>query len=63
MSYWHTEMDEATARKVLGSDFFDRAVSLGSGHCMARRAGWWDANDPEMYAAYGCAARMAGGES
>lgn len=58
-NYWHELIDEALARRILGDAHFDYAVSCGVGYCEARRAGSWDANLAESYAAYNCAASVA----
>jgi hypothetical protein len=58
-NYWHDEMSEEVARRVLGSRHFDYAVLQGEAFCIAAHGGAWQANDPEHYGAYRCAARAA----
>lgn len=58
-SYWQEPMCETTARRVLGDAHFDYAVRQGAGYCASRRRGAWDANQPESFAAYDCAGRVA----
>lgn len=59
MDYWHTQITESTARRILGGEHFDYAVARGAAYCESRRAGSWDANLGESFAAYDCAARVA----
>ena len=58
-NYWREQMDEPTAREVLGDRCFEEAVARGAGYCAARQWGAWEANLQESYAAYGSAMRVA----
>lgn len=62
VNYWHDQIGEEDARRILGPTYFDYAVSQGAGFCAAHRQGSWDASHAEYFAAYDCAARVAGGE-
>jgi hypothetical protein len=57
--YWREEMSEADARDRLGPDHFDWALEKGAGYCAGRASGYWYANEPELYAAYRTAERIA----
>ncbi|SMG00360.1 hypothetical protein [Burkholderia singularis] len=57
--YWRDEMSEDDARNLLGSDHFDWALDKGVGYCAGRASGYWYANEPEHYAAYRTAERIA----
>lgn len=56
--YWHDEMSEEIARRVLGSHF-SYAVAQGIAFCESRAAGAWQANLQESFGAYKTAARVA----
>lgn len=58
-NYWHDEMSEQVARRVLGSSHFDWSVQQGMGFCAGRAAGAWQANTPESFGAYRTAERIA----
>ena len=58
-NYWHEDMSEEVARRVLGSAHFDYAVARGPAFCIAAYGGAWQANDPEHYGAYRTAERAA----
>lgn len=51
-SYWHKNMSEEVARRVLGSRHFDYAVSRGAAYCHSQAGGAWMANEPELFGAY-----------
>jgi hypothetical protein len=59
ISYWHQQMSEDMARRVLGSDHFDWSVAQGAGFCAGRAMGSWQANAQESYGAYRTAERVA----
>lgn len=56
--YWHEEMSEEIARRVLGSHF-DYAVARGVAFCECRANGAWQANLQESFGAFKTAARVA----
>ena len=59
ISYWHADMDEATARRVLGTRHFTWAVAQGSAFCASRAGFAWQANAQESFGAYKAAERLA----
>lgn len=59
ISYWHDEMSEEIARRVLSSSHFDWSVQQGAQFCAGRAAGAWQANLQESYGAYKAAERVA----
>ena len=56
---WTDTATTHEAKRALGADHFDYAVARGAGFCEGRKAGQWTANNPELFAAYGAAARAA----
>ncbi|MBN3776995.1 hypothetical protein G3O06_05350 [Burkholderia sp. Ac-20345] len=56
--YWHEEMSEEIARRVLGSHF-DYAVAQGVAFCEGRATGAWQCNLQESFGAFKTAARVA----
>ncbi|TDV06035.1 hypothetical protein [Paraburkholderia caballeronis] len=58
-NYWHDEMGEDVARRVLGDAHFEWVIEKGVPSCGARAVGAWQANLPESYGAYKAAERVA----
>lgn len=52
---WYEKITEERARRILGSEFFDRLVADGPGACNGRAYGAWLCNNAENHAAYAVA--------
>lgn len=58
MNGWQVKRSDpwpmARVERVLGADHVARIRALPHpvAHCEVRAQGWWDANDPDYYAAY-----------
>lgn len=61
MNLWTDELTfaEIVARNPRNAGHYAYAVEQGGGYCRARKAGAWDANNAESFAAYAACERAA----